>query len=67
MTARQDAAAGELRHALNNLFAKIQAAADLTLHYPCGPLVRSELETVVGLVQEGGGLVRRLGAPSGAL
>lgn len=63
MTADQEAVAVELRHALNNLFAKIQACADLALHYPCSPLVRSELETIVGLVQEGGGLVRRFGAP----
>ncbi len=66
MTARQEAAAAELRHALNNLLTKIMGAADLALDHPCGPVVRSELETIVGLVQEGGGLVRRLGAPAGA-
>jgi signal transduction histidine kinase len=63
MTARREAATADLRHELNNLFTKILGAADLALLHPCAPLVRSELETIVGLVQEGGGMVKRLSAP----
>jgi hypothetical protein len=66
MTARRDEAKAELRPALNNLFSKNPGAADLAPHHPCGSLVRSELETLVDPAQEGGGLVRRLGAPSAA-
>nr|MEA2799578.1 hypothetical protein [Phenylobacterium sp.] len=62
MTARREAATADLRHELNNLFTKILGAADLALLHPCGTLVRSELETIVGLVQEGGGMVKRLSA-----
>jgi hypothetical protein len=54
----------ELRHALNNLFTKMMGAADLALSEPGAPQVRSELETIVVLAQEGAALMAHLsGAP----
>jgi hypothetical protein len=50
----------ELHHALNNLFTRIMGAADLALHEPCAPGVRSELESIVGYVREGAALVEKL-------
>ena len=50
----------ELRHALNNLFAKIVGAADLALIAPYGSDVRAELETIIGLAEEGEGLAANL-------
>jgi signal transduction histidine kinase len=40
----------EVAHRLNNLLARILAAAESALHQPLEPLVRSELETIAGLV-----------------
>lgn len=61
MTARPAMSAPELRHALNNLLTKIQGAADLALVQPCAPQVRSELETILTLADEGAALVTHLG------
>jgi hypothetical protein len=54
--------AAELRHSLNNLFAKIMGAADLALIEPCGPQVRSELETIIALAAEGSELITQCDA-----
>jgi len=51
----------ELRHALNNLHTKIQGTADLALIEPCAPRVRSELETILSLAEEGAAPVMHLG------
>jgi hypothetical protein len=50
----------DLRHALNNLLTKIMGAADLALIEPCEPQVRSELETILDLAQEGSALIAQL-------
>jgi hypothetical protein len=47
----------ELRHTLNNLFTKIMGAADLALVTPRGPDIRSELEVIIGLAEEGSKLI----------
>jgi hypothetical protein len=62
MTVRGDPAEAAPRHAPNALCTEILGAADLALHHPCGPFVRSELETVAPPAQEGGALVRPVGA-----
>jgi hypothetical protein len=54
----------ELRHTLNNLFTKIMGAADLALVAPCSPEVRSELEVIIGLAEEGSLLISSFGAES---
>lgn len=56
--------AAEMRHALNNLLAKIMGAADLALAEPCRPQVRSELETIISLAEEGSALITRFNAVS---
>jgi hypothetical protein len=53
------AISAELRHALNNLLTKIMGAADLALIVNCAPQVRAELETIVGLAEEGAALIAR--------
>lgn len=64
MSAEVAMSAVDLRHALNNLFTKIMGAADLALCEPGPPQVRSELETIVALAQEGAALMTHLsGAP----
>ena len=60
MNSSADERDAELHHALNNLFTRIMGAADLALHEPCAPGVRSELESIVGYVREGAALVEKL-------
>jgi hypothetical protein len=63
MSVPREAPAGDLPHALNNLFAKILGAAELALDHPSHPRIRYELETILCLAEEGGGLIRQLTAP----
>ena len=60
MSSRREESLAELHHALNNLFTKIMGAADLALHEPCQPALRSELEIILGLAREGGTLIEQL-------
>lgn len=53
-------------HALNNLLSKILGAAELALDHPIDAPVRLEIETIIGLAEEGAGLVRRLNASHSA-
>jgi len=65
MTPEPGMGAIELRHALNNLLTKIMGAADLALMEPCAPQVKSELQTILDLAQDGSALVAQLNpAPS---
>lgn len=66
MTAPPAMSALELRHALNNLLTKILGAADLALIETCSPPVRSELQIIVSLAQEGAVLVTHLNATPSA-
>ncbi|WP_293678456.1 hypothetical protein [uncultured Phenylobacterium sp.] len=50
-----------MRHALNNLLGKILGAAELALDHARELQLRTELETIIGLSEEGAGIVARLG------
>ena len=54
-----------LRHALNNLLGKILGAAELALDHAREPQLRAELETIMGLSEEGASVVARLGPITG--
>ena len=62
MTSVSITSTSELRHAMNNLLTKIMGAADLALVEPCGPQVRSELQTILDLAQDGSALIAQLNA-----
>jgi hypothetical protein len=54
-----------LSHALNNLLGKVMGAAELALDHDSPPQVRGELNTILGLAEEGAGLAAELRAAAG--
>lgn len=65
MTLREAEDVAATRHALNNLLAKIMGAAELALDQSSDPPVRAELETIIGLAEEGGSLIAALRVTAG--
>jgi hypothetical protein len=60
VTAPSDDEIVTVRHALNNLLGKILGAAELALDHAHEHQVRTELETIIGLSEEGASVVARL-------
>ncbi len=65
MTTEESEQLSALSHAFNNLLGKIMGAAELALDHNPPPQVRSELETILRLAEEGAGLAVELRAAAG--